>query len=518
MRSLVTLPVALPLLAAALSMVLHRRPQAQRALSVSVLVACLALTVAVLVQVNDQGPVAIQVGAWPAPIGISLVADMFAALMLVVSALVVLAVLVYSIGSPRTADDRLFFHPVYLILAAGVSASFLAGDLFNLFVAFEVMLSASYVLITLGGGRDQVRTGMTYVVISLVASTFFVTAVGLIYAATGTVNMADLAGRIGELPQPVRHGLGLLLLVVFGVKAAIFPLFFWLPDSYPTAPTPVTAIFAGLLTKVGVYAIIRTQTLMFPTDGGPSTVLLVLAGLTMVVGVLGAIAQNDIKRLLSFHIVSQIGYMIMGVGLFSVAGLAGSILFMVHQIIVKTTMFLVGGLIENAAGTGALSRLGGLLHRTPLLAVLFMVPALSLAGVPPSSGFVGKLALVNAGVEIERYGIVAVSLAVSLLTLFSMTKIWAAAFWGQPGEGGPGAGGPGAAGTGTVLGSGAGGTATVAAAGRISLPPMMTVPTVVLIVASLAVAVAGAPLYDMAVDAATVLADPAPYIEAVLGR
>ena len=498
MNVLVPLPVVLPLLAAGLSMALHRRPRAQRVLGLLVLATALIATVVLLVRVHADGPVAVQVGGWPAPIGITLVADLFAAIMLVVSAAMVLAVLVYSIGSARTADHTLFFHPVYLILAAGVSASFLAGDLFNLFVAFEVMLSASYVLITLGGSRDQVRSGMTYVVISLVASTLFVTAVGLVYAATGTVNMADLAGRLADLPDAVRTGLGLLLLVVFGVKAAIFPLFFWLPDSYPTAPTPVTAIFAGLLTKVGVYAIIRTQTLLFPADDGPSLLLLAIAGATMLVGVLGAIAQNDVKRILSFHIVSQIGYMVMGLGLFTVAGIAGAIFYIVHHIVVKTSLFLVGGMVEDATGTGALNRLGGLVHRAPLMAVLFAVPALSLAGLPPFSGFVAKLALVQAGLELERYVVVAVSLAVSLLTLFSMTKIWAGVFWGTPHEEPP----------------------VVAARGdgRLSAPRLMAVPTAALVLLSLAIAAAAGPLYDLSRRAAVALAQPAPYIDAVLGR
>ena len=497
MRVLLPLPVVLPLLAAGLSMALHRRPRAQRALGLVVLVASLAATVVLLVLVDNDGPVAVQVGGWPAPIGITLVADLFAAIMLVVSAAMVLAVFVYAIGSPRTADHAHFFHPVYLILAAGVSGSFMAGDLFNLFVAFEVMLSASYVLMTLGGNRDQIRSGMTYVVISLVASTFFVTAVALIYAATGTVNMALLASRVADLPDAVRTGLGLLLLVVFGVKAAIFPLFFWLPDSYPTAPTPVTAIFAGLLTKVGVYAIIRTQTLLFPTGGDPSLLLLAIAGATMVVGVLGAFAQNDVKRILSFHIVSQIGYMIMGLGLFSVAGMAAAIFYIVHHIVVKTTLFLVGGLIENATGTGALHRLGGLLHRAPLMAALFLLPALSLAGMPPFSGFVAKLALVQSGLEVDRYLIVGLSLAVSLLTLFSMTKIWAGVFWGTPQEEPP----------------------RVAARGdgRLSAPRLMVVPTGALVVMGLTVALAAGPLYDLSLQAAATLVDPAPYIHEALG-
>jgi len=496
MRVLIPLPVVLPLLAAAFSMALHRRVALQRFLGFAVLTASLVASVAVLVEVRASGPVAAHMGSWPAPLGITLVADLFAVVMLAVSAAMLLAVFVYAVGSPRTADDAMFFHPLYLILAAGVSASFLAGDLFNLFVAFEIMLSASYVLITLGGTRDQVRSGMTYVVISLLASTLFVTAVGLVYAATGTVNMADLAAKLADLPQGVRSGLGLLLLVVFGVKAAIFPLFFWLPDSYPTAPTPVTAIFAGLLTKVGVYAIIRTQTLLFPGDG-PSVLLLAIAGATMLVGVLGAIAQNDVKRILSFHIVSQIGYMIMGLGLFTVAGIAGAIFYIVHHIVVKTTLFLVGGLVENATGTGALNRLGGLLHRAPLIAFLFVVPALSLAGLPPFSGFVAKLALVQAGFELDRFVVVGVSLVVSLLTLFSMAKIWAGVFWGVPDEEPP--------------------LLAARGDGRLAAPALMVLPTGALVVLSLAVAGLAGPVYDLCRDAARALAEPAPYIQAVLG-
>ena len=284
------------------------------------------------------------------------------------------------------------------MLAAGVAASFLTGDLFNLFVAFEMMLTASYVLLTLGGRREQVRSGMTYIVISLIASTLFVTALALLYSATGTVNMADLAPRIGELPAGVRTAFAVLLLVVFGIKAAVFPLFFWLPDSYPTAPSPITAVFAGLLTKVGVYAIVRTQLLLFPDDSRPATLLLVVAAATMVVGVLGAIAQDDIRRILSFTIVSQIGYMVMGLGFFTVAGIAAVVFSMIHHIVVKTALFLIGGLVEHASGSSRLSRIGGMVRTTPFLAAMFLVSALSLAGIPPLSGFVSKFALIDAGI------------------------------------------------------------------------------------------------------------------------
>ncbi len=499
MRVVLPALVALPLFGAGLSLVLGRSLATQRAIGVAVMSTMVVGGGALLAEVHANGIAVVDVGGWPVPVGITLVADLFSALMLAVSTVMLLIVLVYAIGSPRADDHARFFHPVYLVLAAGVTLSFVTGDLFNLFVAFEMTLMASYVLLTLGGRRDQVRSGMTYVVINLVASLFFITALALVYAATGTVNMADLAGKLGTVPGELRAGLGLLLLVVFGIKAAIFPLFFWLPDSYPTAPSPVTAIFAGLLTKVGVYAIVRTQTLLFPTsDHLPSGLLLAIAGLTMVVGVLGAIAQEDVKRILSFHIVSQIGYMIMGVGLFTVSGIAGAIFFIGHQIVVKTALFLVAGVVEASTGTAALRRLGGLAHKVPWLAALFLVAALALAGVPPLSGFVGKLALVEAGLELDMYLIVGISLAVSVLTLFSMVKIWNGVFWGIP-ELGPA-------------------PAVHAGSSRLRTPVLMVGATVAAVVVALAIAVAAGPIYDIAQQAATVLVDRAPYVDAVLSR
>ncbi|MBC7375282.1 MAG: Na+/H+ antiporter subunit D, partial [Frankiales bacterium] len=352
-RVLLPLPVVLPLLTAGLSILLARHQRIQRLLSVLVLSTVVVIAGVLLHTADTVGPAVVQLGGWAAPAGISLVADRLSALLLLVSATVLLAVLLYAIGQ-GIADGRrstlAVFHPCYLVLAAGISMAFLTGDLFNLFVAFEVMLVASYVLITLDGGAAQVRAGMTYVVVSLLASVLFVTAIGLVYAATGTVNMADAAVRLQDVPEGVRLVLGLVLLVVFGIKAAIFPLFSWLPDSYPTAPSPVTAVFAGLLTKVGVYAILRTQTLLFPGSQMIGRVLLVIAILTMVVGILGALVQDDLKRLLSFTIVGHIGYMIFGLGLASSAGLAGAILYTVHHIVVQTTLFLVAGLVERREG------------------------------------------------------------------------------------------------------------------------------------------------------------------------
>ncbi|MDY7100075.1 MAG: Na+/H+ antiporter subunit D [Actinomycetota bacterium] len=501
MSLLLPLPAVLPLIAAGLSLALSRLPNVQRTLGVVSLSAATASAIAVLVHVQDNGPVAIDVGAWPAGIGITLVADVFAALLLVISSIVLLVVLVYAIGQPGTDDGVRFFHPVYLVLAAGVSLAYLTGDLFNLFVAVEVMLMASYVLITLGGNARQVRSGMTYVVINLLASTALVATIGIVYAATGTVNLADLASRLDEIPGPVQLALGAMLFVVFGIKAGIFPLFFWLPDAYPTAPTAVTAIFAGLLTKVGVYAIIRTQTLLFPSDG-PSTVLLVVAALTMVIGVLGAIAQDDVKRILSFHIISQIGYMIMGLALFSVAGLAGAVFYIVHHIPVKTGLFLITGLIEQTTGTGALRRLGGMVRSAPVIAALFAIPGLSLAGIPPFSGFIAKLALVDAGLADDQSVIVAISLAVSLLTLFSMAKVWAGVFWGQPDEPPPLAA--------ATNGNGDGSS-------TLSLPHTMVGATAAIGAVVLAVSFGAGIVWDLSMDAAVGLTDTSGYRIAVLG-
>jgi multicomponent Na+:H+ antiporter subunit D len=495
MKALVALPVVLPLVAAALSIVVGRWRRAQRVIGLVTLTSMAGMAIALLVHVDGNGTVVVDGGGWPAPLGIALVADRLAVVMLCVSSLVLVAVLAFAIGQAETERTHVGFHPAYLALAAGVSLAFVTGDLFNLFVAVEIALMASYVLLTLGGRREQVRAGMTYVVISLMASTLFLTALALIYSATGTINLADLSLAIADLPGGVQGAFALLLAVVFGTKAAVFPLYFWLPDSYPTAPAPVTAVLAGLLTKVGVYALIRTQTLLFPPSARPGTLLLVVAGVTMLVGVFGAIAQDDFRRVLSFQVVSQIGYMVMGLALFTVAGVAGAVYYMVQTILVKTSLFLTAGLVERTTGTGRLDRIGGLAHRAPVVAGLFLVTALGLVGIPPLSGFVAKVALVEAGTAVDQYAIVAVALVVSLLTLYSMTRLWTNTFWGEP--------------------------SAEPAEPAVEAPawgwPVMVGSTVVLAGLSVAAAVLAGPLYDLCARTAADLMAPTRYVEAVLG-
>ncbi len=435
MNNLLAVPVLLSLLGAAATFLGGRNAAFQRAVSVTA-VAAVCVVAGVLVWYTDTAPLVLWVGDWPEPLGIVLVADRLSALMLLVAALVSLAVLVYSTGQDademRRETPVSIFHPTFLLLVAGVSNAFLAGDLFNLFVSFELLLFASYVLLTMGGTPDRIRAGSVYVVVNLVSSALFLVALATTYAATGTVNLAQLAVRLGELPPEVRGVLQVMLLAVFAIKAAVFPLSAWLPHSYPTAPAPVTAVFAGLLTKVGVYAMIRTQTLLFPQES--LSALLGVAGIaTMVIGILGAVAQSEIKRMLSFTLVSHIGYMVFGISLAGVDALAGSIFYAAHHITIQGTLFLVAGMIERVGGTTSLDRLGGLARISPVLGALFLVPAMNLAGIPPLSGFVAKLALLVAGVEVGTpmaWALVAAGVLTSLLTLYAMAKVWNRAFWG----------------------------------------------------------------------------------------
>ena len=435
MISLIPLVVLIPLGSAALALALPGRRRAQQLITVIALVAVVALSGAFMWIVDQQGALVMQVGGWAAPFGISLVVDRLSALMLTVSAVVLLGVLLFSLGQGLAdGDDETpvsIYYPTYLVLGAGVCNAFIAGDLFNLYVGFEILLVASYVLITLGGTGPRIRAGVTYVVVSLVSSILFLVSIGLVYAATGTVNIAQLTLRIAELPGNVQLLLNLALLIAFGIKAAIFPLAFWLPDSYPTAPAPVTAVFAGLLTKVDVYAIIRAQTQIFP-HSSVDQLLLVIAALTLLVGILGAVSQLDIKRLLSFTLISHIGYLIFGIGMATSAGYAATIFYVAHHIIVQTTLFLAVGLIERHGGTTSLTSLGGMLRAAPVVAVLFFIPMLNLGGIPPFSGFIGKLGLFTAAAELGTpgaYWLMGVGALVSLLTLYALARAWSLAFW-----------------------------------------------------------------------------------------
>jgi len=513
MTALVPLIVALPLLGAAVALMFGRRRRLQVIVSVVSLSAATIMSAVLLVLVDRTGPAVVAVGGWEAPWGIVLVVDRLSAIMLLIAAMMLLGVLIFAVGQGIIDGDLetpvSIFHPTYLVLAAGLFNAFVAGDLFTMYVGFEMLLSASYVLLTLGGTGARIRVGITYIVVSLVSSLLFLSAIALIYGATGTVTLALIAERMPQLPADVQLILGLLLLIAFGVKAAVFPLSFWLPDSYPTAPAPVTAVFAGLLTKVGVYAILRTQTLFFP-ENQFSMPLMVVAGFTMLVGILGALAQADIKRLLSFTLVSHIGYLLFGIAIGTPLAIAATIFYVVHHISVQTTMFLAAGLIDRVGGTTSLLRLGGLLKSSPLVAILFFLGALNLGGIPPFSGFLGKIALFQAGTIIGDpiiYALIAVGALTSLLTLYALARAWNLAFWRPKKE---------------IEGFTSPMSATLVedphdkgAVLKKTVSPLMIGATTSMLVLTLGLSVFAGPLFSLTMRAAENISDPAFYIDAV---
>ncbi|MEX1344637.1 MAG: proton-conducting transporter membrane subunit [Candidatus Limnocylindrales bacterium] len=504
MSLLVLLPLLIPLAAAVLGLLAWGSVTAQRLVALVGSGGLLAVGIALLVAVERDGYLVVQVANWPAPAGITMVADLFSAILIVLTGVLAVAIVVYSTGSIDHGRERFAYYPLTMVLLAGVVGTFLTGDLFNLYVWFEVLLIASFVLLALGGERAQLEGALKYVALNLVASAVLLVTIGVIYGLTGTVNMADLAGRMADVDPRLAAGIAAMLLIAFGIKAALVPLFFWLPASYHTPPVAVSALFSGLLTKVGIYALVRVFTLVF-ADQAPDfqPLLLTVAALTMVIGVFGAVAQHEMRRLLSFHIISQIGYLVMGLALFTVSAMAGLIYFLVHVALAKSTLFLVAGTVKQLTGSFELSRTGGLWVLKPGLAALFGIAAMSLAGIPPFSGFLAKLALIEAGLEVDRVLIVLVALGVSLLTLYSMLKIWNAAFWKPLPTGLEDSGG--------VV------AVTPEAAPDTRLKLALVAPMVLLVACSIGLAIAAGPAFDLVETAAVQLMEPAGYIEAVLG-
>lgn len=536
MNALLPLTVAVPIAGAAVSVLVRGSLVAQRVVTFLITIGLLAVGVVFVVLTAPGAVLVEQVGGWPAGVAIPFAVDPFAALMLTAAVLTVVVCVWFAAASGHDAHP--LFHPLTLVLTAGTVNAFLTADLFNLFVAFEVMLIASYVLLVLRADRESVRAGAVYVTVSLLASALFVIAVAFTYGLTGTVNFAVLATRVerfGALIIP-----GALLLVAFGVKAALVPAHGWLARSYPSAPSAVTALFSGLLTKVGVYALYRVYTLLFAEVPGMRGAALVAAGLSMVIGVFGAVGRDSLRQILAFHMTSQMGYMIMGLGLLGVPGLTAGIFFLLHQIVVKTSLFLAAGAIERVEGSGRLRDLGGMARRNAVLAVAFALSALSLAGLPPLSGFFGKLLLVRAAFEAGQHLIGAVAVIVSFFTLLSMVKIWLGTFWGEDpfpsrprrpaGQLAPVAGGSGddrpplpddVTDAGVVEdaseGAGDGDATHVAPPLRPASRAALIGPALTLAIVSLAAGLAGEGLYQLSETAGELMTDTSVYVEAVLG-
>ncbi len=428
---LLALPILLPLITAIALHLLPQRIRLLRAVAFAGSLAALAATGSIVVRVHAAGIQVLQVASWPAPFGITLVADYLSALMAVMASIIGVAVTAASFAGVDPRREAVGYHQLVQIVLMGVAGAFLTGDIFNLYVWYEVMLIGSFVLMSMHRTRAQLHAAFTYVGLNLLASAFLLTAIGLLYGQAGTLNLADLARAWPDRRTPgLDAALSMLFLTAFGIKAGLFPLFFWLPASYHTPPAAVGALLAGLLTKVGVYSMIRVFTLLFPDpNASVYTVLLMLSAITMLVGVIGALAQRDFRRVLSFNLVGHIGFTTVGLALWTPAALAGSILYVLHHMLVISTLFLISGLFLRQRRTTDLRALGGLYRSQPAVACLAIVPLFSLAGIPPLSGFLAKVAVVGPMIGAGHYRVAAVALVVSLLTVLSMARLWEEAFW-----------------------------------------------------------------------------------------
>jgi multicomponent Na+:H+ antiporter subunit D len=448
---LIILFIVIPLGTGILTLLLRGHTTLQRLVGVAALIGNLILAITCLSYSYSTDTILVsQMGDWAAPYGISVVLDSLSGMVLVAGAIVSLGCYIHAFSSIDPDLERGYFHPLWHLIMFGIQLSFITGDLFNLFVSFEIMLMASYALLTLGATRRQITQSYKYVMLNLLASGIFVLGAGLIYGMTGTLNYADLA-RIAEeaarggTPLPSGfHAVAILMLFVFGCKAAIFPLWFWLPDTYYTCPIAIGGFFSGMLTKVGVYALARLFPMIFAhsfvapngvgQDGlfGSSvtqTLLLVAAAFTMFLGVLGAVSMHEIRRILAIHVISQVGYMIFGIALLTQDGIRGCMIYMVQHMVVKSSLFLCAGVVEKYRGTNDLNKLGGLAREAPWLATLFFIAAMSLVGLPPLSGFFGKFVVIKSGFEVGYWWLAIFGLMTGLLTLLSMLKIFAYCFW-----------------------------------------------------------------------------------------
>jgi len=510
---LVVAPVLVALVTAVLCLVVRRSLRAQRAVSVLGAFAYAGVVAALADRVLSAGVLTYNLGGWPAPAAIVFVADALSAFMLSLAAVLTVPVLIYSVWYVDEFGEKLTFHPLFHFMLVGVSGAFLTGDIFNLFVWFEVMLMASYVLVVFYSGAQHTRAGLRYLVLNLVGSALMLLAIGGLYATTGTLNMADLAMRLGNPGEygvalaPVL-GLSMLLFAVFALKAGAVPFQWWVPATYRAAPAPVTAMLAGVVKKVGVYALIRLYFTVFAAAQldalslpwgdtalayfGP--VVLAMATLSIAFGGLAAVGQDRLEDLLAYSSIGQVGFIVLplSVGAFvpSVRHLAivAALVYALNHTLSKGLLFLVAGTIRDATGTTRFDDLGGVARTHPVVAGAFLVGGLGLVGIPPLSGFFGKLLVFQTAADSRSWIALAVALGGALLTIAYVSRAWNRGFWGDPS----------------------------AAVDRSSVDTRQVAVLVALAAAVVVVGVGFQPVYEFAGHAADAAVDRANYIEAVL--
>lgn len=432
MNNLVLMPILIPLTVGMILILFRKNILLQRLLSVLAILAIGMISIFLLNQIKTEGIQTLQLGGWEAPFGVSMVADMFSALLVLTSSLVALCCLIYAFRSIGKDRESYYFYPLFLFLITGVNGSFLTGDLFNLYVCFEVMLISSYVLITLKGTKIQLRESFKYILVNVVSSFLFLVGIAYLYSITGTLNLAHLSIRIAEAGQDgLLTTVSFIFIIVFGLKAGLF-LFYWLPGSYSVPPTAIAAIFAALLTKVGIYSMYRMFTLIFYHEPQITHLFIgILAALTMLLGAIGAVAYWDIKKILTYNVIVGVGLILAGLASFTTHAFVGSIYYLIHDIIIKALLFLIGGTIIHITGTSKLKDISGLIGTHPYLGWMFFIAALSLSGIPPLSGFLGKVFITRGTFEANYYWLGAIGILTSLLVLYSVMKIFMNGFWGE---------------------------------------------------------------------------------------
>lgn len=428
--NIVLLPVLINLITAVVLLMAWPFPKYQRYIGFGGTLTFFVTSVYLFSQVSHGEIYTSQGGNWAAPFGITFVLDGLSALMILLTSICGLAVGGYASVSVKSKRVAFGFYPLLQFLLMALCGAFVAGDIFNLYVWFEVILITSFVLITLGGERAQLSGAVKYVTINLLASVIFLTGIALLYGVLGSLNLADLSIKISALDDKTIINLAaILFLVAFGIKSALFPLYFWLPDSYHTPPAAISALFGGLLTKLGVYAFLRVFGLLFIADPFIRQTILYLAVITMIVGALGAINAKNIRLIFSFLIVSHIGIMMAGLGLFTSLALAGTLLYMAHDIIAKTNVFLISGVVYKMRGTYHIDKTGGLYEQYPYLSILFAIAMFAVVGTPPLSGFWPKILLLKSSIITGDYSIVLGLIVASFLTLWAIARIWSHLFW-----------------------------------------------------------------------------------------
>ncbi|OCA81490.1 Na+/H+ antiporter subunit D [Bacillus sp. FJAT-27225] len=432
MNNLLIFPIIIPLITGMVMVIMRKKIMLQRFLGILAILGTGTVSAILIHQIYNEGIQVLHLGGWEAPFGVSFAADMFSALLLLTTSVVGLLCLLYAFSSIGKDRELHYFYPLFLFLLTGVNGSFITGDIFNLFVCFEVMLISSYVLISLGGTRTQLRESVKYVLVNLISSLLFLVAVSYLYATLGTLNFAHLSVRVAEAGQNgLLTAISLLFLIVFSLKAGLF-LFFWLPGSYSAPPTAIAAIFAALLTKVGIYSIFRIFTLIFYHEPETTHLIIgIMSALTMLLGAIGAIAYWDIKKILTYNVILGVGFIIAGLASSTPEGLTGAVFYLIHDMVIKALLFLIGGTVIAITGSSKLRDFSGLIQNYPYLGWMFFVAALSLSGIPPLSGFIGKVYITEGTFASGYYWLGAIGLITSLMALYSVMKIFMNGFWGD---------------------------------------------------------------------------------------